>query len=339
MFAPAIGSIWGPGRRGVLGLLLSVLILGTVSGCGLLGGSSDSSGQGSGPLERSKIKVAVMPTIDLAPFHLAVKNGYFRAEGLEVELVNAPSGQVSLAKLLGGEVDIAYGSYSPFFLAKSKGAADIKFVSDASSAGPKSTMVVAMPNSPVHTVRDMAGKRVAVTGQDTMSDTLTKSALKTNGVDFNSVHWVSLPFPDIAPALARGDVDAGFLTEPFITQAAKSVGAIPVFDTATGPTRDFPTAGYGALGRFTSQNPKTVAAFQRVMRRATDEAADRTRIQPLMVEFAKVDQDTAALTTLLTFQSKLDARRLQRVPDLLREFGAVPDRIDAASMIAQSPTD
>ncbi|WP_158882446.1 ABC transporter substrate-binding protein [Amycolatopsis anabasis] len=310
-------------------------MLASVSGCGLLGGSDKSAEGGTGAVEQPKVKVSIMPTIDLAPFHLAVQNGYFKQEGLDLEVVNAPSGQASLSKLIGGEVDIAYGSYTPFFIAKSKGAADIKFVADASSAAPKSTMIVAMPNSQVKSVADMAGKKVAITEQNTICDTLTKSVMKTNGVDFSKVQWVSLKFPDMAAALQRGDVDAAFMTEPFITSAAKTVGAVPVFDTATGPTQDFPTAGYGALGKFTDQNPKTVAAFQRALKKATAESADRSKIEPLMVQFAKVDKDTAALTTLLTFQSALDPRRLQRVPDLLLEFGTINQKIDVGPMIAQ----
>ncbi|WP_240686828.1 ABC transporter substrate-binding protein [Amycolatopsis suaedae] len=312
-------------------------MLTVTASCGLLGGSDDSAAPSSGGLEKAKIKISIMPTIDVAPFHLAMKNGYFKQEGLEVETVTAPSGQASVTKMLNGEVDIAYGSYTPFFIAKSKGAADVKLVADASSAGPNSTMVVAMPNSPVKSVKDMAGKRVAITGINTITDTLIKSVMKTNGVDYSGIQWREFPFPEIGAALQRGDADAGFLTEPFITQAARSVGAVPIFDTATGPTQDFPTAGYGALGKFTNENPKTLAAFQRVMQKATNEAADRSKIEPLLVEFAKVDAATAAVTNLLTFQSAMDASRLQRVPDILAEFNIIPNKIDVNTMIAKAP--
>ncbi|WP_344863098.1 ABC transporter substrate-binding protein [Amycolatopsis ultiminotia] len=306
----------------------------TASGCGLLGGSDDSgSTSGGSGLEKPKIKVSIMPTIDVAPFHLAVQNGYFKQEGLEVETVDAASGDASLQKLLSGEVDVAYSSYTPFFIAKSKGNADIKFVADASSAGPKSTEIVAMPNSAVKSVHDLAGKKIAITATNTICDTLTKSVMRDNGVDYNGVQWVSIPFPQIGTAVKRGDVDAGFLTEPFITQSAKVNGTVEIIDTASGGTKDFPTAGYGSLGKFTSASPKTVAAFQRAMAKATKESADRSKIEPLMVKFSKVDDATAALTNLLTFQSALDARRLQRVPDLLQQFGSIPAKIDVATMI------
>jgi NitT/TauT family transport system substrate-binding protein len=308
----------------------------SLSGCSALGGSDNTAAPSTnGTLEKPKIKVSVMSTIDTTPFQLAIKNGYFKQEGLDVEAVNAASGQVSLQKLIGGEVDIAFSSYPPFFIAQSKGAADIKFVADASSAAPNSMVVVAMPNSSVKSVQDLAGKKIAITGVNTLGDTLIKSVMKDNHVDYTGVNWVTLAFPDIPAAVKSGAVDAGFLTEPFITQGAKTAGVVPILDIATGSTQGFPSAGYGSLSKFTDGNPKTVAAFQRAMRKATDEAADRSKIEPLMVEFAKVDPDTASLTTLSTFESTLDPRRLQRVPDLLQQFGTISQHIDVTPMIAQ----
>jgi NitT/TauT family transport system substrate-binding protein len=313
-----------------------VTIIAGISGCGLLGGET-SDDRPPGGAERSTLRVSVMPTSDLAPFHLALKNGYFQAEGLTVEFSTAPSGPASVAKMVAGDVDIAYGSYTPFFVAEAQNVADVKLVADASSAGPSSTMVLALPNSPVKTINDMPGKRVAVTARGTISDLLTMAALKNATVDHTGIKWVTMPFPDMAAALQRGDVDAAFFTEPFITQAEKTVGAVPIFDTATGPTTDFPTAGYGATAKFVADNPKTVAGFQRAMRKATAEAADRAKIEPLLVEFAKVDKDIAATTNLLTFKSELNAASLQRVPDVMQEFGVLNQRVDVAAMIVQAP--
>lgn len=312
---------------------MTLTLLASVSGCGLLSGEEESSETPDG---LTKVKVSVMPTIDLAPFHLAAQNGYFKDEGLDIETVDAPSGGMSVNKMVAGEVDIAYSSYTPFFMTQASQAADLKIVADSSSAAPGSTMVVAMPDSPLKTLGDLPGKRVAITGHNTICDTLTKSVMKTAGLDPESVEFVDIPFPDMAGALERGDVDGAFMTEPFITQAAKTVGSVPVVDTATGPTQDFPTAGYASRAEYADQNPKVVGAFQRALQRATVESQDRSKIEPLMVEFAKVDADIASLTKLLQFQSKPDPSRLQRVPDLLLEFKTITQPVDAEKMIAKA---
>jgi NitT/TauT family transport system substrate-binding protein len=312
-----------------------------LSSCSLLGGEDDpaeSSSGGDKGLEKTTVSVSIMKTTDLAPLHLAMQEGYFEDEGLTIKTVDAKSGGESTQKLVAGEVDIAYSSYTPFFGAEDKGAAKalggIKLVADASSAGPGSCVVVALPNSSVKSVQDLAGKRVAVTATGTISDLLVNSTLKTNGVDYQSIQWVATPFPATADALKNGLVDAAFATEPFIAATERNAGAVPVFDTATGPTADMSTAGYASTGNFTKENPKTIAAFQRAMQRGTELAlSDRSLVEPLLVKFSGVDEQTAKMAVLLTFQSKLDATRIQRVPDLMKEFGVLNTAIDVSKMM------
>jgi NitT/TauT family transport system substrate-binding protein len=319
----------------------ALALITSLTSCGLLGGSDEGSEpakSGSGDLEKSDITVSILKTTDLAPFHLATKEGYFKDEGLNVKFVDAPSGGESVGKLVSGEVDIAYASYTPFFLAQSKNAAGakggVKIVADASSAGPGSTMVVATPNSSVKTIKDMAGKRVAVTATGTISDLLTMATLNTNNVDYSKIKWTPTPFPLTAQALNEGRFDAAFVTEPWIQDSMKNAGAQPIFDTAVGPTADMPTAGWGSTGEFTEKNPNTIAAFQRAMQKGTNLAlSDRGKVEPMLVKFSGVDEDTARMATLLTFQSKLDATRLQRVPDLMLEYKVIKTPLDAKQMI------
>jgi NitT/TauT family transport system substrate-binding protein len=329
-----------PRRVPRIAVLLCTLL--TLAGCGLLG--DDSSGQGSstrsaGSPEKAKIKVAILPTMDTVPLYLAMDSGYFAKEGLEVTPVAAASGADCVAKLVAGDVDFAFSSYTPFFSARAKGVADLKLVADATSAAPGNAVVVTMPNSPVKSIRDIAGRRVAITAKFTMTHLLVESQLKVNGVDSSTVQYAEMPFPQMADKLAKGQIDAAFLTEPFLQQAAKSVGAYRLFDTATGPTADIPLTGYGATGKFVNGNRRTVEAVQRAMRRATDEAhGDRTKVDPLLEKIAKVDPDTAHLAVLTNFVSSLDPVRIQRVVDLMVEFKALDKKFDVADMIVRPPT-
>jgi NitT/TauT family transport system substrate-binding protein len=292
-------------------------------------------------LEKPDLKISIMKTTDLSPFWLAVKEGYFRDAGFtfdpQRDVTIAKSGPESVDKLAAKQVDIAYSSYPAFFLAKSNGK-DIKLVADASSAGPNSCMVVAGLSSKVRTIKDVEHARVAVTARNTISDLMVMSTLKTNGIDYKSIEWVQTPFPSMATKLASGEIDAAFLTEPYLIQAQLTVGAVPVFDAATGPTANLPTAGFGADAEFVRKYPKTLAAFQKVMERATIEAkADRSKVEELLQEFADIDAKSAKLATLLTFQSSLEATRIQRVADLMTEFGVLTTRMDVSQMIARSP--
>lgn len=316
-------------------LATALALVASLCGCGLLGGNDEPP---PGEPEVSSLNVSIMKTTDLAPFLLAVKEGFFDDEGLDVAFVDAPSGGDSVDRLIAGEVDIAYSSYPPLFLAESRRAGQdeggIRIVADAASASPNSCVVVALPSSSVTSAGDLAGKRVAVTATGTTSDLLTMSRLREEGVDHDTVQWITTPFPAMADALRAGDVDAAFVTEPFLSQTRIDAGAVPIFDAATGPTADLPVAGWGTTGDFVRERPRTVAAFQRAMRRGTDLAlSDRGLVDPLLVEFAGVAEAVAREATLLTFRSTPDAGRLQRVPDLMLEFGVIEEELDATTMI------
>ncbi len=333
MFGIARNSGRARARHAALTLAAATAVA-TVTGCGALGLDHSNASSSSAGLEESTLKVSILPTTDLAPFWLAQDSGFFEAEGLTVESVIAASGQASLTKSISGEADIAFSTYPPFFIAKSAGAADIQLVADATSVNPKSNAIVTVPNSPVKTIFDLADKKIAITAKNTASDLLTRSVMQDHGVDFGKVKWVLIQLPNIAAALRDGQVDAAYLPEPYITQAAKTAGATPVIDINTGATQDFPLTGYGATRQWVREHPKTLAAFQRAMQKATHEATnDRAKIEPLLVRFAKIDDDTAKLLTLPGYGSILDSRRLQRVPDLLLQLGAIPQPIDVNSMI------
>ncbi|GAB3155511.1 ABC transporter substrate-binding protein [Amycolatopsis stemonae] len=303
------------------------LVLALVGGCSQRGGSGSA-----GAVEKPAIRVAIFSAVDLATFWLAQDGGYFKAEGLDVQADTAASGQEALTRMASGQADLAMSTYTLFFLAKNNGA-DLKLVADGTSASPRSNELVTVPNSPVKTVNDLDGKRIAISSKNAASDVLTRSVMRDHGVEFDKVQWVPMPLPDMGTALAQGRVDAAYQPEPFLTQAARSAGAYPVIDAASGSTQGFPLTGFGATAKWVQDHPKTMAAFQRAMLNATRAAVDRARIEPLVVRNAKVDQDTASLMVMPEFGSTLDARRIQRVPDLLQQLGVVQTKIDASSMI------
>ncbi|WP_410624840.1 ABC transporter substrate-binding protein [Amycolatopsis sp. cmx-8-4] len=311
-----------------LAVLFSAGLL--LAGCDQAGGS----GSAGGDVEKPAIRVAIFTAVDLATLWLAQQGGYFKAEGLDVQTDLAASGQESLTRMTKGQDDIALSTYTLFFLAKSNGSADVRLVADATSASPLSNEVVTVPNSPVKTVNDLGGKRIAISSKNAASDILTRSVMRDHGIDFSKVQWVPMPLPEMGAALAQGKVDAAYQPEPFLTQAAKVAGAYPVVDAASGSTQSFPLTGFGATGKWVQEHPRTMAAFQRAMLKATRDSVDRGRIEPLVVRNARVDQDIASLMVMPTFGSTLDARRIQRVPDLLQQLGIIQTKVDASEMIA-----
>ncbi|MGW5743702.1 ABC transporter substrate-binding protein [Amycolatopsis sp. NPDC003861] len=312
--------------------------LALTSSCGALGGDQPAAVAGS-QLETSGLTVSIISTVDLAPLWAAQDAGYFTAEGLNVKIDVADSGAKTMTKVIAGEANIALTTWTLLFVAQSAGGADFRLVADATTAAPKSNKIVTVPTSPVKHVEDLPGKRIGITSKNAASDVLAQSVMRDRGLDRSTVTWVPVPLPNMAAALQQGQVDAAYVAEPFVTDAAQKAGAIPIVDIGSGSTLDFPLTGYATTAAWAQANPKTIAAFQRALIRGTSAVRDdRSLLERLVVKYAKVTETTAKLMELPGYGAQLDARRLQRVPDTLHDLGIIPSTIDASRMIVPQIT-
>src|SRR4051812_35633970 len=115
-----------PTRRVILSSVLAVALAASGTACSSSSDKKDSSGSGSG-LEKTEINVGAMPVTDDAPLQIAVQQGLFKAEGLNVKLQTIAGGADAIPKLKGGSLDISFGNFVSFLGAKSKGALDVRF--------------------------------------------------------------------------------------------------------------------------------------------------------------------------------------------------------------------
>jgi NitT/TauT family transport system substrate-binding protein len=309
-----------------------------VSGCGLLGGAEDKPAAAApGEIEKAKIKIGLLPVLDVASVHIAITKGYFREEGLEVEPVTIQGGAAAIPGLISGDLDITFGNWVSFFAAQAKDTArdveGLKLISDGYQAKPEMFLILTKSGSRIKSPQDLAGKTIAINTLGNIAELTSKATLEANNVDPRTVTFKEMPMPDMEAAIEDNVVDAAFMSEPFITRAQRTSGQIPILDAASGPTDGIPIAGYGTTGKFVRENPKTVAAFQRAMVKGQHDAADRTTVQPLLADYAKVDKDTATLVHFGDFPTSLDPTRLQRVATLMRTHGLLTDEFDVSPML------
>ncbi|WP_447003355.1 ABC transporter substrate-binding protein [Saccharothrix isguenensis] len=322
----------------------AVAMLAVVSGCGLLGGAEEKPAEekpagaaAPGELEKSKITLGLLPILDVASVHVAIKKGYFKEEGLEVEPKIIQGGAAAIPGLITGSLDISFGNWVSFINAEVQQAAKdvdgLKLINDGYQAKPEMFLILAKSDSAIKSPKDLEGKTIAINTFKNIAELTAKATLEANDVDPNKVTFKEFPFPDMEAAVQNGTVDAAFMVEPFISRAQRASGQITVLDAASGPTDGIPIAGYGTTGKFVKENPNTVAAFQRAMAKGQRDAADRPTVEPLLVEYAKVDKETASLVHFGEFPTTLDATRLQRVADLMRTYNLLENEFDVKTML------
>jgi NitT/TauT family transport system substrate-binding protein len=321
-------------RRAIVGLITATL-LAAVSGCGLLS-SEEPATPGSSGTEQAKIRLGALPIVDAAPIHIALKKGYFKDEGVEVEVKTIQGGAAAVPGLVNGELDVTFGNWVSFLSAQAKGAADLKLVADAYRAKPGMFMIVTAPDSTVKSPKDLAGKKIGVNTRANVAELAVRAALKAQQIDPESVQFAELPFPDMQAALQRKDIDAALLVEPFITRAVQQIGAVAVLDTIAGDTVDLPIAGYATSAKFAQANPKTLDAFKRALIKAQRDAANRTEVESVVTGYAKVDASIATVLKLGSFPASIDAARLKGVVDLMKANGMLTGDVDPAKMLISS---
>jgi NitT/TauT family transport system substrate-binding protein len=315
-------------RRGLRAPLLLLAVLGLLAAACSSGSKSSSS---SGGLETSTITLGSLPVVDAAPAYIAEKAGYFKQEGLTVKFQQAQGGAALIPSLVSGGIQVAFSNWVSVFLAKSHGI-DLTVIADGDKARPGFSAVYVMPNSPIKTPADLAGRKIAVNTLNNIGGLVISAVLKDKGVDPKSVKFVEVGFPDMGAALQRGDVDAAWVVEPFTSALKATLNARAIIDPFSGPTAALPVGGYAVTKSFADKNPKTVAAFFRALDKAVADAnADRSKVNQVVPTYIKIDPAAVAKVTLPIYSNTPNPTELQRVADLMQQFGIVSQRVDVAS--------
>ncbi|WP_344260028.1 ABC transporter substrate-binding protein [Actinomadura napierensis] len=315
-------------------VIAGIVGVGLVAPAAACGGSSEKHVNG---LEKSNITVGILPIPDAAPLAIAQQKGFFRQEGLTVKVDVLQSSSFAVPKLRSGAMDFSLDNYVASFAADDQGVAHWHLVADSYQAAKGAFVVLVGPKSSIRTPEDLKGKTIAIPSLHSVGQLMITASLHTRGIDQKDLKFVEMPFPQMPTALAKGQVDAVWTPDPFITAMQKSMGARTVLDTAEpgSTTEAFPMAGWGVLDDYAKKHPKTVAAFQRAMGKAQKLAAGgRSVVTGVLPSYVKgIDPGTAQLITLGSYPTSLNPTRLQRVADLMLQYGFVKKQVNVQPMI------
>jgi NitT/TauT family transport system substrate-binding protein len=271
-------------RPGLIAMLLSMaIVMGACTGVPIAsradptstaaGASSERSspsvepsrGVASAPAQPMTIDVGFIPSLSYAPLYVAYEKGYFREQGLVLNL--EPGGPGPTAQLGAGQLQIAgFGFDAAYFNALARGIeirAILPLGSVSAEDGSFSPLVVRRElwdSGAVRDVADLRGRRVAKSGTTVGSIRyMLELALATGGLAIRDVDLVEgLSFPDIAQALAQGAIDASLLSEPFVTfSEERGISAVLSDRHDVGVQVN----ALGVNGAFARANPDAVTSF------------------------------------------------------------------------------
>ncbi|MEU6773702.1 ABC transporter substrate-binding protein [Streptomyces sp. NPDC046759] len=291
-------------------------------------GGSPHSGDG-----RQQLTVAALPLTDSAALYLARDRGLFAKEGLDVRIQPVQQSIQALPALLKGQVDvIASANYVTYFQAYEKGTLDLRIVAEGVRIAPHMMDVLVPKDSALKTPADLAGKKVAVAVLNNIQSLTLNAILDARGAGRPVYRQVL--FPQMGPALQRGQVDAAHVVEPFDTAVQGELGARVLLDGGSGPARGLPASGYVTTGDFVKKHPKAAAGFRRAVQAASRIAAeDPGAVRTELSKYAKVTADQARSIHLPAYPATADPAALHRLIALMRTQGLLKKDIDPAPLL------
>ncbi len=183
--------------------------------------------------EKITIMVGGITKLIYLPARLTEQLGYFKDEGLDVELLSQPAGVDAENELLAGAVQAVVGFYDHTIDLQTKGK-DVKAIVVFGQVPGEVEMVSTKAAETVKSMADVKGKTLGVTGLGSSTSFLTQYLAGQHGIQ--STEYTMLPVgadASFIAAIKQGRIDAGMTTEPTVSALQKSGDAKVLVDMRT----------------------------------------------------------------------------------------------------------
>ena len=220
-------------------------------------------------LEKSKVSIAVggKAAFYYLPLTIAEQLGYFKAEGLDVEISDFAGGARALQAMVGGSADVVSGAYEHTINMQSKNQHIQSFV--LMGRAPQIAVGVstkAIPN--YKSLADLRGKKIGVSAPGSSTNMVANLVLSRAGIKASDVSYVGVGTAAGAlAALRSGQIDAMSNTDPVMTMLEQKGEVKIISDTRTlkGTLEVFggpmPAACFYSHTEYVQKNPGTCQAM------------------------------------------------------------------------------
>lgn len=159
------------------------------------------------------------------PVIIAARMGFFKENGLDVEVLYGLGGANSIQAVASGKAQVGEASVASVILANQAGL-PIQIVADFQTVNDERNIVqfYALKDSGIKTPADFAGKKIAVNVRTSSNEFTTIMLLQKYGVDVKSVEFVTVPIPEQVNALVTNAVDVILIPQPYQAYIEKDYG-------------------------------------------------------------------------------------------------------------------
>ena len=296
------------------------------------GSGGGSGGSGGGPTSLNVQETAGVPSAFVA---FGISKGFFDKQGLKIDLQTSQGGATTVPSLVSGKIQVAGSNVVSLLIAASKGlpVEAIAPGTSAHGAGQKDFGALMVgKDSSIRDVKELAGKTVAVNTLNNIAEVVVKASLQKSGVDPKQVKLREIDFPEMAAALSKGDVDAAFLIEPFVSIARRAGDRIVDYSYVT-TEPNLQVGAYAVSRKFAQENPDAVKRYRAAVgATATYVMAHQDEFRAFLTKQAKTPAKLAKTMELPTFTKTLNTGSMQHTAGLVQQFGLVKDKVQVEDL-------
>lgn len=280
------------------------------------------------------VKVSMLPVEPTMQAAYAKSRGLFERQGLDVEITPLSDPTQAIAAVLSGDVQFTAFNIGGLAAAKARGF-PVRLVAAGALYRPKAptAALVAAPGQRIGGARDLVGKRIAIDLRNTIAHIALLKWLKRNGVSSEDVTLVELPFAQMIAPLARRQVDAAVLPEPFLTMVTQRGASriAPIFDSVC--PADCPITVWVARR---DVDPNLAARFRNAIQAASvwaNEKKNHPASAAILAKYAPIDAAVLRKMARTSFATRLRPAAVQPWIDSYAEFGVIPASFSAIDLV------
>ena len=228
---------------------------------------------GCGKKESDLTKVTlneVAHSIFYAPMYVAIEEGYFADEGIDLELVTGFGADKTMTAVLSGEADIGFmGSEATIYTYL--GNTDDYVVNFAQLTQRAGNFLVAREPMDNFKWEDLKGKNVLGGRQGGMPEMVFEYILKMNNIDPKTDLTIdqSIDFGSTAAAFSGGQGDFSVEFEPFATSLEEKGDGYIVASLGV-DSGYVPYTAFSAKSSYMNKNPKIIQGFTNALQKGMD---------------------------------------------------------------------
>ena len=286
----------------------------------------------------------VAHSIFYAPQYVAIEEGYFKDEGLDLTLVTGFGADKTMTAVISGEADIGFMGAEASVYAYQEGAMDavVNFAQLTQRAG---NFLVAREEMPDFKWEDLKDKKVLGGRKGGMPEMVFEYILRKNGLDPQKDLTIdqSIDFGYTAAAFT-GDTSADFTVEfePSATALEKE-GAGYVVASLGVDSGYVPYTSYSAKTSYMEKNPEIIQKFTNALQKGMEYVQSHTPeeiAEVIAPQFAETDLDTVTAIVKRyydqdTWKSNLifEKESFELLEDILEDSGELSERVSYENLI------